>query len=63
MFGGQMMKEKVPSQGKMYDFDDMMGAAGAIRELQIDEWSEEVNKGFDFMIDIFDELERLHNPS
>jgi heme oxygenase len=63
MFGGQMMKEKVPSQGKMYDFDDMMGAAGAIRELQIDEWSEEVNKGFDFMIEIFDELERLHNPS
>ena len=63
MFGGQMMKEKVPSQGKMYDFDDMMGAAGAIRELQIDEWADEVNKGFDFMIEIFDELERLHNPS
>lgn len=63
MFGGQMMKEKVPSQGKMYDFDDMTGAAQAIRELQIDEWADEVNKGFDFMIEIFDELERLHNPS
>lgn len=63
MFGGQMMKEKVPSTGRMYDFDDMRGAAQAIRELQIDEWADEVNKGFDFMIEIFDELERLHNPS
>jgi heme oxygenase len=61
MFGGQMMKEKVPSKGKMYDFDNMREAAQSVRELQKDEWADEVNKGFDFMIEIFDELERIHN--
>lgn len=63
MFGGQMMKSKVPGSGRMYDFDDMREAAGSIRELQMDEWVDEVNKGFDFMIEIFDELEGIHNPT
>jgi len=63
MFGGQMMKEKVPSSGHMYDFENMMEAAQSIRELQLDEWADEVNKGFEYMIDIFDELESIHNPS
>jgi len=63
MFGGQMMKSKVPGSGRMYDFDDMMEAAGTIRAVQKDEWTDEVNKAFDFMIEIFDELERLHNPA
>jgi hypothetical protein len=63
MFGGQMMKSKVPGSGRMYDFDDMMEAAGIIRAVQKDEWADEVNKAFDFMIEIFDELERLHNPA
>jgi heme oxygenase len=63
MFGGQMMKSKVPGSGRMYDFDDMMEAAGSIRAVQKDEWADEVNKAFDFMIEIFDELERLHNPA
>jgi heme oxygenase len=57
MFGGQMIKSKVPSNGAMYDFgNDMMAAAGAIREIQRDEWADEVNKGFDYMINIFKEL-------
>lgn len=63
MFGGQMMKEKVPSKGRMYDFDNMREAAQSIREIQLDEWADEVNKGFEYMIDIFDELESIHNPS
>jgi heme oxygenase len=63
MYGGQMMKSKVPGSGRMYDFDDMQGAAGSIRSLQKDEWADEVNKGFDFMINIFDELEGIHNPA
>jgi hypothetical protein len=58
MFGGQMMKEKTPGQGKMYDFDNMMECAGSIRAIQKDEWADEVNKGFDFMIEIFKELEK-----
>jgi heme oxygenase len=57
MFGGQMIKKKVPGNGAMYEFgDDMMAAAAAIREIQQDDWADEVNKGFDYMIDIFKEL-------
>lgn len=63
MYGGQMMRSKVPGSGRMYDFDDMQGAAASIRSLQKDEWADEVNKGFDFMIKIFDELEGIHNPA
>ncbi|MFI5220180.1 MAG: biliverdin-producing heme oxygenase [Bacteroidia bacterium] len=57
MFGGQMMKKAVPSAGKMYDFDNMQEAVQAIRNVQKDEWADEVNKGFDFIISIFYELE------
>jgi heme oxygenase len=57
MFGGQMIKKAVPSAGKMYDFDDMQEAVQAISAVQKDEWAEEVNKGFDFIIEIFDTLE------
>jgi heme oxygenase len=57
MFGGQMMKEAVPSSGKMYAFDNMREAIASIRSVQKDEWADEVNKGFDFNISIFGELE------
>ena len=57
MFGGQMIKKKVPGNGAMYDFGpDMMAAAGAIRSIQSDDWADEVNLGFDKMIAIFKEL-------
>jgi heme oxygenase len=60
MFGGQIIKTKVPSEGTMYDFGpDMMTAAGAIRAIQSDDWADEVNKGFDFMISIFGELHQI----
>ncbi len=58
MFGGQMMKKMVPSSGKMYDFENMKEAMMSIRALQKDEWADEVNKGFDFNIDMFAELEK-----
>lgn len=57
MFGGQIMKRSVPSTGRMYDFDNIPKAAQSIRNVQKDEWADEVNKGFDFIIMIFDELE------
>lgn len=61
LFGGQMMKSKVPSEGKMYDFDDMNDCIQSIRSIQKDEWADEVNKGFQYIIDILDELDRVHN--
>ena len=57
MFGGQMIKKKVPSTGNMYEFDDVKEVIQSIREVQKDEWAEEVNKGFDFNIAMFEELE------
>jgi heme oxygenase len=62
-YGGQMMKSKVPGSGRMYDFDNMMECVGSIRAVQKDEWSEEVNKGFDFLIEIFDGLQNTTGPN
>jgi heme oxygenase len=56
-YGGQMMKTKVPGSGRMYDFDNMMDAVGSIRAVQSDDWADEVNKGFQFIINILDELQ------
>jgi heme oxygenase len=58
VYGGQMMKSKVPGSGKMYEFDgDMMELIGSIRAIQKDEWADEVNKGFQYIINILDELQ------
>jgi len=57
MFGGQMIRKSVPSTGRMYDFDNTQEAIQSIRSVQQDEWADEVNKGFDFNISIFEELE------
>jgi heme oxygenase len=58
-YGGQMMKNQTPGSGKMYDFEDMQEAIGAIRATQQDEWADEVNKGFEYIIIILDELQKL----
>ncbi len=57
IFGGQMIKKHVPSAGRMYAFDNIQEAVQSIRAVQKDEWADEVNKGFDFNISIFNELE------
>ena len=58
MYGGQMMKSKVPGSGKMYEFQgDMMELIGSVRAIQNDEMADEVNKGFQYIINILDELQ------
>ena len=58
MFGGQMMKSKVPGSGKMYEFEgDMRELIGSVRAIQNDEMADEVNKGFQYIINILDELQ------
>jgi heme oxygenase len=56
-YGGQMMKSKVPGNGNMYDFENMQECVGSIRAIQNDEMSDEVNKGFQYIINILDELQ------
>lgn len=56
-YGGQMMKSKVPGSGTMYDFENMQECVASIRMIQKDEWADEVNKGFQYIINILEELE------
>jgi hypothetical protein len=57
-YGGQMMKSKVPGGGRMYDFENMQECVGSIRAIQNDEMADEVNKGFNYIINILDELQK-----
>lgn len=56
-YGGQMIKQKIPGSGKMYEFEDKQEAINSIRKIQKDEWANEVNIGFDYLINIYDELQ------
>jgi len=56
-YGGQMMKSKVPGSGRMYDFENMQECIGSVRAIQNDEMADEVNKGFQYIINILDELQ------
>lgn len=58
MFGGQMLKKVVPGSGNIYNFKNMPALIEYIREKQKDEWAEEVNKGFDYIINIYNALEQ-----
>lgn len=57
MFGGQILKKQVPGSGEIYDFENLQESAKYIRSIQQDEWADEVNKGFDYLIGMFEELE------
>jgi heme oxygenase len=57
LFGGQIIKKSVPGSGTMYDFENPNEAIAFVRSQQTDEWTEEVNKGFDYLIAIYDELQ------
>lgn len=57
-YGGQMMKSKVPGGGRMYDFENMQECVGSIRAIQNDEMADEVNNGFNYIINILDELQK-----
>ncbi|MCX8491305.1 MAG: biliverdin-producing heme oxygenase [Cyclobacteriaceae bacterium] len=57
VFGGQIIKKSVPSSGHMYLFDNMEEVVKSIRAVQNDAWADEVNKGFDYNISVFEELE------
>ncbi len=62
-FGGQMIKKNVHGSGRMFNFDDVQTSVGSIRRHQRDDWAEEVNKGFEFIIAILDELQNTSRPN
>jgi heme oxygenase len=59
LYGGQMMKDKVPGAGRLYDFKNPRECIQSIRELQDDSWADEANKGLDYFMDILDELQYI----
>lgn len=58
-FGGQTIKGSVPGSGRMYDFDNVQEVVGFVRSQQRDDWADEVNKGFDHIIAVYDELQGI----
>lgn len=56
-YGGQIMKTKVPSKGAFYNFTQFEDCIASIRQIQQDSWVNEVNKGYDAIIAVFDALE------
>jgi heme oxygenase len=57
LFGGQIIKKSVPGTGAIYDFENPSEAIVFVRSQQKDEWADEVNKGFDYLIAIYDDLQ------
>jgi len=56
MYGGQMMKELVPTPGHMFDFPNRAELIKALREVLTDDMADEANRAFDFAIQLFQEL-------
>jgi heme oxygenase len=59
LFGGQLMKTKVPGSGKMYAFENVPELIASVRRIQKDSWAGQANLGLDFAIEIFRELEQI----
>lgn len=56
MFGGQIIKSKVPGSGARYAYEDRQGLIAAIRPLLGDDLSDEAQRAFAFTLELFDEL-------
>jgi len=56
MYGGQMIKKRVPGSGSMYDFKDSENLKQKIRSMLDDNMAEEANRCFKFAIRLFEEL-------
>lgn len=56
MYGGAMIKKKVPGSGKMYEFEDKEQLKASLRELLNDDMSVEANACFEYAIELFEEL-------
>jgi len=59
MFGVRLIGSKVPGSGTLYKFDDIHTCISAIRAIQRDSFADEANKGLDFHIRMYDELQRI----
>lgn len=56
MYGGQMLKSKVPGSGEMYQFQNRADLVAKLRAKLTDDLADEANVAFDFVLKIFDDL-------
>ena len=56
VYGGKMIKSKVPGLGDYYVIENMKECVGAIRAFLNDDMSDEANKGFQFNIDVLNDM-------
>jgi heme oxygenase len=56
MYGGQMIKSKVPGSGAMYQFENRSELVAKLRAKLTDDLADEANVAFDFVLKIFDDL-------
>jgi heme oxygenase (biliverdin-producing, ferredoxin) len=56
MYGGQIIKKRIPGNGSMYDFDNKDQLITKVRSLLSDDMSDEANLCFNFATKLFKEL-------
>lgn len=56
MYGGQMIKKRIPGSGTMYDFEDVETLKTKVRSMLNDEMAEEANVCFKYATELFEEL-------
>lgn len=63
MFGGQMLRDKLPGKCRRYDFEDRKDLIAKIRENLSHDKAEmqEAIAAFDFVIGIYDRVTKKHN--
>ena len=63
VYGGQMIKSKVPGLGAYYVIENMQECVGAIRAFLTDDMSDEANKGFQSNIDVLEDIWNTLRPN
>jgi heme oxygenase len=58
MYGGAIIKKRVPGSGTMYDFEDLDFLKTTMRQELDDSMAPEANKCFEFAIRLFEDLEK-----
>jgi len=56
MFGGQMIKSKVPGSGTRFTFEDRSGLIAKVRPMLGDDLADEAKQAFAYTLELFDEL-------
>jgi heme oxygenase len=61
MYGGQVIKTKIPGSGTMYNFENRSNLIKSLRMQLSDDMAPEANKCFSLILELFTELADEHN--